>query len=57
MNFKGSTPYEEQKKLVEQFMGRSGSNPFSGEPASGAPSAKKDEKPTNIPGYYVRLKQ
>jgi hypothetical protein len=57
LTFSKSVPYEEQKRLVEQFMGQSGSNPFSGEPASGAPSAKKDEKPTNIPGYYVRLKQ
>jgi len=57
INFKGPVPYEEQKRLVEQFMGQSGANPFTGEPAPGAPSSKKKEEPTSIPGYYVRLKQ
>ncbi len=57
LTFNKSVPYEDQKRLVEQFMGRSGSNPFAGEPAPGTPSSKKDEEPTNIPGYYVRLKR
>ena len=53
MNFKGSTPYEEQKRLVEQFMGQSGSNPFAGEPPPGTPSTKKEEKPTDIKGGFT----
>ena len=57
LTFSKSVPYEEQKRLVEQFMGQSGPSPFAGEPAPGTPSSKKDEEPTNIPGYYVRLKR
>jgi hypothetical protein len=54
MNFKGSTPYEEQKRLVEQFMGQSGSNPFAGETPPGTTSTKKEEKPTDIKGFTVK---
>jgi hypothetical protein len=55
LTFSKSVPYEEQKRLVEQFMGQSGPSPFDGEPAPGTPSSKKEEEPTSIPGYNVRL--
>jgi len=54
LTFSKSVPYEEQKRLVKQFMGQSGPNPFAGEPAPGAPSAKKEEKPTNFKGFTVK---
>jgi hypothetical protein len=54
LTFSKSVPYEEQKRLVEQFMGQSGPSPFAGEPAPGAPSANKEEKPTDIKGFTVK---
>jgi hypothetical protein len=54
LTFSKSVPYEEQKRLVEQFMGQNGPSPFDGEPAPGAPSAKKEEKPTDIKGFTVK---
>jgi hypothetical protein len=54
LTFSKSVPYEEQKRLVEQFMGQSGPSPFAGEAAPGAPSANKEEKPTDIKGFTVK---
>lgn len=53
LTFSKSVPYEEQKRLVEQFMGQSGPSPFDGEPAPGTPSVKKEEKPTDIKGGFT----
>jgi hypothetical protein len=55
LTFSKSVPYEEQKRLVEQFMGQSGPSPFAGEPDPGTTSTKKEEKPTSFPGYKVTI--
>jgi len=58
ISFKPGTPLQEQRKIVAELYGQGGeTNPFGNPPAPGAPSAKKEEEPTSIPGYNVRVKR
>lgn len=58
ISFKPGTPLQEQRKIVAELYGQGGeTNPFGNPPAPGTPSAKKEEEPTSIPGYNVRVKR
>lgn len=55
IRFTKPVPFAQQKALVEQFYGDQQS-PFGTPPAPGTPGKDKEEKPTDIPGYRVRMK-
>ena len=58
ISFKPGTPIQEQRKIVAELYGQGGdTNPFGNPPAPGTPSSKKEEEPTSIPGYNVRVKR
>jgi hypothetical protein len=55
ISFKPGTPLQEQRKIVAELYGQGGeTNPFGNPPAPGAPSANKEEKPTDIKGFTVK---
>ena len=55
VRFTKPVPFAQQKALVDQFFGAQ-QDPFATPPAPGTPGKDKDEKPTDIPGYRVRMK-
>lgn len=55
LRFKKPVPIAEQQKILQQLFSNQGEG-LTPPPAPGTPQKEKEEKPTDIPGYRVKMK-